>query len=307
MNHYVTLFDSNFLPQGLTLYESMVRHAAPFTLWVLCMDEKAQQVLKRLAKPGIRLVPVSEFETSQLLQIKQQRTRVEYCWTLTPMTPKIVFDRDSSVERVTYLDADMLFLKNPEPIHLEFSQSGKSVLITDHAFDAENDRTWTSGKYCVQFMTFVRAKSEHVRQWWETRCLEWCFARRESGKFGDQKYLDDWPSRFPAEVHVLQQLDLLLGPWNTKRFHYSNGITWHFHGLRLVKGGRILAHPGYTFPREVDTHIYAPYIAALQRAVDQIGEPIVQKSSARLSDMIPSKIRNLLRRGLKAADNLTRR
>jgi len=299
MNHYVTLFDSNFLPQGLALYESMTRHAAPFILWVLCMDEKTQQILKRLARPSIRLVPISEVETPQLLQIKQQRTRVEYCWTVTPMTPKIVFDRDASVERVTYLDADMLFLKNPEPIHQEFRETGKSVLITDHAFDDENDRAWTSGQYCVQFMTFVRDKSEIVRQWWEARCLEWCFARREGGKFGDQKYLDDWPSRFPTEVHALQQLDLLLGPWNTKRFHYSRAITWHFHGLRLLKGGKILAHPGYSVPREVDTHIYGPYILALRRAIDQIGEPIVQKSSARWSDVIPSKIRNLLRRGLR--------
>ena len=113
MNHYVTLFDSNFLPQGLALHESLVRHSGPFTLWVLCMDDKAKRILDRLTKPEIRSVAVSEIETPQLLTIKQQRSRVEYCWTLTPMTPKIVFDRDPSVERVTYLDADMFFVLRP--------------------------------------------------------------------------------------------------------------------------------------------------------------------------------------------------
>src|SRR5215831_2630064 len=100
MNHYVTLFDSNFLPQGLALYESMVRHASPFTLWILCIDKKVKQILDQLEKPGIRLVELSEIETTQLQRIKQQRSRVEYCWTLTPLTPKIVFERDSSVDRV---------------------------------------------------------------------------------------------------------------------------------------------------------------------------------------------------------------
>ena len=255
MDHYVTLFDSNFLPQGLALYESLKRHASPFTLWVLCMDEKAKHILERLNKPGVHSVSLSDVETSELRQIKQQRSRVEYCWTLTPFTPKLVFDRDNSVERVTYLDADMFFLRNPAAIHEEFRRSGKSVLITDHAFDAGNDRAATSGRYCVQFMTFVRDKSEGVRSWWEKRCIEWCFARRENGKFGDQKYLDDWPDRFPKDVHVLQQLDLLLGPWNTGRFHHSRGVAWHFHGLRMLEGGRLLSHPGYAVPQEVDVQI----------------------------------------------------
>lgn len=306
MEHYVTLFDGNFLPQGLALHESLVRHAAPFRLWVLCVDDKAKQVLDRLQKPEIRSVSVSEIETPELLTIKQQRSRVEYCWTLTPMTPKIVFDRDLSAKRVTYLDADMWFLKSPDPIFQEFEVSEKSVLITDHAYDAKNDRSVTSGQYCVQFMTFVRGKSEAVRQWWESRCLEWCFARREKGKFGDQKYLDDWPVRFPNDVHVLQQLDLLLAPWNARRFHYSHGITWHFHGLRLIEGAKVRLHPSYSVPKHVDTNIYLPYVAALRRALDLIGEPIVQSNSASLSQVIPPWIRSLVRRGLKVARDLRR-
>ena len=301
MNHYITLFDSNFLPQGLALYESLIRHASPFTLWVLCMDEKAKQVLERLDKGGMRLISLREIETAQLLKIKPLRTRVEYCWTLTPLTPKFVFERDSSVERVTYLDADMYFFRNPATIHQEFQATGKSVLISDHAYDSENDRTVTSGKYCVQFMTFVRDKSETVRQWWEARCMEWCFAKREPGRYGDQKYLDDWPLRFPQHVHVLRQLDLLLGPWNAKRFHYAEAVAWHFHGLRLLEGGKVQLHPGYSVSTEVHTHVYLPYVELLRQVSEETGEHIVQSTSASLWHIIPSSIRSLLRRGLKIA------
>lgn len=279
----------------------MARYAHPFTLWILCMDEKAHEVLQRMDRRGVRLIPISEVETPELVNVRQKRTHVEYCWTLTPWTPKIVFERDKSVERVTYLDADMYFFKSPEPIHEEFRVTDKSVLISDHAYDFGNDHAVTSGQYCVQFMTFVRDKSEPVRRWWEARCLEWCFARRENGRYGDQKYLDDWPRRFPEQVHVLQQLNLLLGPWNTKRFHYSQGVAWHFHGLRLLKGGKVQLHPGYSVSTEVHTHVYLPYVELLRHVSEETGEHIVQSPSASFWHIIPSGIRSLLKRGLKMA------
>ena len=302
MNHYVTLFDSNFLPQGLALYDSMKSHAVPSTLWVLCMDDKAKQVLDRLSKPQLRAIAVSEIESENphLLDIKRRRSRVEYCWTLTPLTPKLVFDRDSSVERVTYLDADLFFLKDPEPIHREFRHSEKFVLITEHAYDAVNDRSAESGRYCVQFMTFVRTRSEAVRQWWEARCFEWCFARCENGKFGDQKYLDDWPSRFPSDVHVLKQLGAIQAPWNARRFHHSEAIAWHFHALRLIERGKVRLHPSYSIPNEVDKYIYNPYVSILRRAVAEIGEPVVQQSPRRLTHILPPWFKQLIRHGAKA-------
>lgn len=297
--HYVAVTDYNFLPQVLALYESMVCHAGPFMLWILCLDDKAKHVMERLNRPGIRLVAHSEIETPQLIEIKRKRNLREYCWTLKPATPKIVFDRDSTVERVTYLDADMWFLKSPASIFDEFEASRKSILITDHAFDVENDRSMRSGQYCAHFMTFLREKSETVRQWWEARCLEWCFARCEKGKFADQKYLDDWPKRFSKDVHVLQQLDLLLGPWNTSRFHYTRGAAWHFHGLRLLDGDTVLLHPGYSVPKDVEKNIYVPYLNALRRALDLIGGPIVQSSSMSISHLIPPSLRSFFRRVLK--------
>ena len=107
------------------------------------------------------------------------------------------------MKRVTYLDADLWFRKSPAPIFKEFDKSGKDVLITDHAYSPEYDNSEKNGQYCVQFTTFTREGGETVRKWWEERCIEWCFARFENGKFGDQKYLDDWLERFPEQVHVL--------------------------------------------------------------------------------------------------------
>lgn len=265
MEHYVTLFDSFFLPQGLALHMSMERHAVPYRLWILCVDDQVFHVLNALKLANVKLMRLSELETDELRRVKENRTVGEYCWTLTPFAPRFVFEADSSVSRVTYLDADMWFRKNPKPIFHEFEQSGKCVLITDHAYAPEYDQSATSGQFCVQFVTFCRETGERVRSWWEARCIEWCYSRLEAGKFGDQKYLDDWPERFSDEVHILQQQQFMLAPWNVTRFPYGSSILFHFHGLRI--GNKIYVVDFYHLPNVVVKNIYEKYIYDIQVSI----------------------------------------
>ena len=265
MEHYVTLFDSLFLPQGLALHASMQRHADSYTLWVLCMDNTAYEVLQRLMLPNVRLLQLEQLETDALKRVKIGRSRVEYCWTLTPFTPRFVFDADPTVTRVTYVDADMWLRKSPTRIFQELEVSEKLVLITDHGYAPEYDQSATSGQYCVQFMTFCREGSEIVRKWWEERCIEWCYGRIEDGKFGDQKYLDDWTERFPDKVHVLQHQEWMLAPWNSIRFPYNGAILHHFHGLRIVDESKCVLGE-YSIPLVVLEYIYKPYLTDLKAA-----------------------------------------
>ena len=269
MEHYVTLFDSLFLPQGLALHTSLERHCQPYRLWILCIDNDTFDVLGKLALPNVRLLPLEKLETDELRRVKSSRTRGEYCWTLTPFAPRFVFEADSSVQRVTYLDADVWFRKIPVPIFKEFEDSGKHVLITEHGYAPEYDQSATSGTYCVQFVTFTRTGGARVRHWWEARCIEWCYARFEDNKFGDQKYLDDWPERFPDDVHVLQDERLMLAPWNAARFTHDMAVLYHFQGLRLNRH-TVLFSPEYYLPTVVIDDIYERYVADLRSALKRL-------------------------------------
>lgn len=272
MEHYVTLFDSLFLPQGLALHMSMERHVKEYKLWILCVDDRSYSILRKLKLPNVELLQLSLLETAALLSVKPNRTKGEYCWTLTPFSIRFVFEAEKLIERVTYIDADLWFRKSPEPIFEELDQSGKQVLITDHAYDPEHDQSENSGQFCVQFMTFTRVGGEQVRQWWEDRCTEWCYARVEDGKFGDQKYLDDWPTRFKTSVHVLTNKELVLAPWNAYRYPYSSALVWHFQGLRLIRAKHCLAVQlsDYSVPETTLTHIYLPYMKDLKEAVSKL-------------------------------------
>lgn len=266
MEHYVTLFDSLFLPQGLALHMSMERHAGSYTLWILCVNDEAFQILNRLCLPNVRLLQLNQLETIELKNVKNSRSKGEYCWTLTPFAPRFVFESDPTVTRVTYVDADIWLRKSPSPIFEELEKSTKYVLITDHSYAPEYDLSATSGQYCVQFMTFYKEEGEVVRKWWEERCIEWCFARSEDGKFGDQMYLDDWPNRFKNLVHVLEHKEWTQAPWNATQYPFSQGIFYHFQGLRILHDRKIDFGSIYGLPRVLINNIYHPYVRDISKA-----------------------------------------
>jgi len=270
IEEYCTLFDSNFLPQGLALYHSLLKWAGPFRLWILCMDERVERQLASLSLQHVALISLRELETAELLAVKPGRTRGEYCWTLTSFMYPAVFHRDPSITRVTYLDADLFFFAPPALLLEELDRSGKDVLITDHAYAPEYDQSALSGRFCVQFLTISNnPKGLAVQRWWSERCLEWCFSRYEDGKFGDQKYLDEWPTRFADSVHILMRTDRTLGPWNVKDLAKpgNDPVLYHFHSFRLIAPNEARLFEGYKVPRH-GMWFYRAYLEELKRISD---------------------------------------
>lgn len=264
--NYVTLLDSLYIPQFLSLHSSMERHVPCYVLWAVCVDTQSFDSLTKLALDNVKCINLIDYENERLLVAKQNRSRGEYCWTLTPFSFDFVFSLDPDVQRLTYLDADMWFLDDPWPIFNEFEASGKAVLMTEHGYSPEYDQSSTSGKYCVQFLTVVRGECDPVIKWWQDRCIEWCYNRIEDNKFGDQKYLEEWPKLFSGLTHVLTHKGFTLAPWNVLRFPYSEALIFHFHGVKFVNK-KYVQIGGYKTPEIVLKIIYNGYFEDLKRSV----------------------------------------
>ncbi len=272
MENFVTIFNKEFIPQGVAMYESMEEKINNFKLWIICVDQTTYDYFDNKNNSNVIPLNLKDFETEEMKAIKKQRSIGEYCWTLTPFTPKFVFDYDPSIERITYVDADLYFLRNTERIYKEFENSKKSVLITEHAFDAKNDNSRTNGRFCVQFIIFQKFGSEEVLNRWQNQCIDWCFSRYEDGKFGDQMYLDDWDSKYSDKVHVLKDKGAALAPWNSQRFSYSEGIFWHFHGLRFGKvfNKLLVSSSDYYIPKPARKNVYKPYKNKIKKTIYEL-------------------------------------
>jgi hypothetical protein len=282
VEHFVTLFDSHYLPLGLCLHRSLEEQGQPFHLWVVAMDDACAAALEKIDLPAMTVIPLREVENQALRSVKAQRSVGEYCWTLTPFLPSHVFERAPYLTRVTYLDADLFFFESPQVLLEEFGQSGKHVLITDHAFAPEHAEYMKYGRFCVQFITFCNTvQARRVLKWWQDRCIEWCYAREENGKFGDQKYLDEWPRRFAEEVHILSQTDRTVAPWNvahlSRTLKQVRPVFYHFHSLRIVSGSHVVLHFMYYIGRR-NRWIYDKYLRTMRAMVArmrELGIPVI--------------------------------
>ena len=280
---FCTLFDSNYLTRAVAMYRSLERTCPSFRLTAFCFDDEAERLLTALELPHMETVSLAELEAfdRELLSVKGDRTQVEYCWTATPSLPLFMLDRHPELPEVTYVDADLLFFSDPEPVFTELGED--SVLIIPHRY-AEPYRRFEerSGTYNVQFMTFRRDQNGMATlNWWHDRCIEWCYLRYEDGKIGDQGYLNEFPKLFDG-VHVLQHKGGGLAPWNASRYEVRarNGevvvdddplVFFHFHGMRLRRDGRHLLHPPeYLVPDGTRELIYGPYVEALDAAAGEV-------------------------------------
>jgi hypothetical protein len=281
MLNFCTLFDSNFLRYGITMYESIREHCSNFHLYIFAFDDTSYDSLKKLNLDKATVISLKEFEDKKLLEIKPSRSKGEYCWTCTSSTILYCLKK-FNLDHCTYVDSDVYFYSNPKVLTDELGD--KSVLITEHRYTKKYERSnLVNGKYCVQFITFKNNEQGlKVLNWWRDACIDWCYAKHEDGKFGDQKYLDDWTERFEG-VHVLKHLGGGVAPWNIQQYkimHIDNElylkekltknicemVFYHYHNVKF-DGCKVnpINYLGYYIPKNAENLLYKPYLKHMQK------------------------------------------
>lgn len=270
---FVTIIDSLYLAQALTLHRSMLRHLDAFSLWIVCVDPSSFETLQALKLKNVFLINLREHEPSLYRQAKLNRSSGEYCWTLNPLAPQLVFKHANDIGRLTYLDADLWFTANPKILFEEFEGSQKSILITEHAYLDQYPSQNLSGRFCAQWITYSQTNYIEPVLWWEQQCLEWCYDRIEDGKLGDQKYLEEWPVLFPELIHIYSNPKAIMAPWNLgENKTPKDAFAHHFHGLRLQSNSQYVLK-AHALPSDQSwEYLYLPYLNDLATSVALLEE-----------------------------------
>lgn len=284
-HHFCTLFDSGYLLKGMAMLTSLRRHCPTAHVHVLCMDATTRDVLSRMNASWLSLIALDEVEDDALREAKRDRTVAEYCWTLSPCLPWHVLQRNPAIDFLTYLDADLYFYSAVQPLFDEIGD--KSIAIIEHRFSERLRDREVNGRFCVEWVSFRRDEQGMAcLQRWRDQCIEWCYYRLEEGRMGDQKYLDEWPGRYPA-CHILMHAGAGIAPWNYARYRFGldggGNITvegaplifYHFHQFQLLANGRFdRLSTFYTSECREPEVVYARYEAALRVALAEVRKSI---------------------------------
>lgn len=282
--NYCTYFDQGFLIQGLAMWRSLRRNDAGALLWVLALDDPTAGILRRLEDPRLKVVDLVGFEAGDkaLAAAKDNRSRVEYYFTLSPCWPLWLLQRYPEIEQVTYLDADLFVFAPLEKVWAEMEGRRASVMLTAHRFAPVLKRYEKHGVFNVGILSFRRDEiGLACLTDWRSRCLDWCYDRLEEGKYADQKYLEAWPRKWGESVWVCKTPGVNAAPWNwtNHRATVAGGsvvafeggplVIFHFARLRPIFGmwwwqsGQIEYG---VMPWGLRQAIYGPYGLALEEA-----------------------------------------
>ena len=314
--YFCTLFDSNYLIKGITMIKSLSEHCDNFNIFVLCLDDKTKLLLEKINLKQIRIISLNQVENKELLKAKASRSRAEYCWTLASSFTYYLMEKYKNLDLITYLDADLLFFSNVEPIFKEINNA--SIAIIEHRFSSPFKNLEVNGRFCVEWNSFRRdEEGMKCLRIWKDQCLEWCYYKIEDGKMGDQKFLDDWPFKYKS-CHIINHLGAGIAPWNYSQYEIKNKypsitingeklIFYHFHQFQILKNSKFFRLGAiYTSNKKAPDSIYERYEKKLLHSLEQIRsidadfnsgiQNKINHTKEKIKLFIPRSLKNFLRR-----------
>lgn len=289
MINFCTLFDSYYLDKGLALYHSLQRECSDFMLYVFCFDDVSYKILNEMRLSNAIVLKNSVLETKELLEVKNSRSKAEYCWTCTPLTIEYVLN-NYNVDSCTYIDSDIYFFNSPQILFEEIEQNNADVVIVGHRFNNDNfgkKLEKRNGKYCVEFNTFKNNHNgKEVLTWWKNRCIEWCYDIPENERMGDQKYLNSFGKLF-NNVYELQNLGAGVAPWNLAQYdliskdnnnillcHNNKNVDlifYHFQNIRYMPNRKVNIK-SLTKNKKLKYSIYIPYLIEIENIREELNK-----------------------------------
>ena len=274
---FCTVTDKNFVYKCIALCNSIEKYISNSKIWILCLDEESENLIKKLEIQNTETISVSNLNDPELEKTRLTRTKQEFAWTCKPNFMNYLL-QIKKVNTLIFTDSDLLFYNSIESVLEKYKNA--SILITSHKFSKKKEYLApVVGYYNSGFIIFRNNETSRAcTKKYKDQCIDWCFNYHDKGRHGDQSYLKTWPSEF-KNVEEIVEKGVNLGTWNLEQYKVRKEndsiyidneklICYHFHGFKAYLSGNGIIKP---YPVTVhNRNIYKIYIDELERAYKQI-------------------------------------
>ena len=301
-----TAFDHKFIIQGLTLIRSVERNTSLNISWnLLALTDECYQFLSDNSEENWNIFRIEDLKDPEFLELKSIRPWREFCWTSASVLFNFTLESSQS-EFIGYIDADCFFFGDIGDLIQELY--AHSLVIYPHNF-SEDREIWLkkSGVFNVGVILGKNdVNAALCISEWRQNVVQECVNEPESGKCGDQTYLNEWPTSY-SFIQISDRLGASLAPWNLNNFSIVDISKllvddevmdfFHFHGLKLLLINRAfslsLPAPGYKINTENYLDIYRFYSRELIRVCKNYKLRIFKLNSLAILKMVVNNLRSL--------------
>ncbi|MGE5630417.1 MAG: glycosyltransferase [Caulobacteraceae bacterium] len=280
MHYYCTIVSKEYLHKGLMLYKSLKKYDQAFKMFFVCMNDDAKALLSGIITDNAVFISIEdvEREDTELASVKAGRNEKEYAWTSKASIFLYLFKNYPKVDRILWLDSDIVFFSSPKPIFDRFKSC--SILLTKERFKGINKRlNKVYGIFNTGLMGFKRDKySIKCLKWFREKCIEWCFNWVLPGKWSDQMYVNDWEKRF-KRVRVIKHTGINVTAWNVQGckiekvdnkifLDHKKLVFYHYSGFNYFNKNEFELCCYIKIPEAVKREIYMPYVKEYQSIIE---------------------------------------
>jgi hypothetical protein len=307
---YFTLSDGDFSPRTLAMIKSLRAFDENARFIFFHFDDLNVNQLEIFRKSKVDLYSIRSFLGNHLFDsLASSREYLELLWTLPSVIAKELLISAVGSERtdVVYLDADLFFFGSPKEIWKEVPLN--QISIVRHNFSARLRVNFPqSGEFNVSWVSFpVTGIGVECASEWAANCTELCPATPTmlNGRlvYGDQLYLEDWPSRFKGSIHVIENIGVGVAPWNYENYEITevapilvNTVPVIFFHFSSHQYGFLFARKMgsvYSAVSPIPAEIYRIYERAISEACRDLG---FNNWKSRFQPIHIRVYRNLMRR-----------
>jgi glycosyltransferase involved in cell wall biosynthesis len=240
-----TIIAKNYLAQARVLAESFLTHHPGAQFFVLLTDEPPHGW--NASKEIFETILLSELGIENINAMRFQYTIKELNTAVKPfLLEHLLWKR--GMERILYLDPDILVLAPLEPLYHDLTLA--NVLLTPHLLHPIEGDVYPGERVMMRVGTYnlgfigVRQSGETKQflVWWGKRLQNHCIEDVHSGLFVDQKWIDLAPGFFKGFA-VCRDPGCNVAYWNLQErpiVQEKNGYTvrgfplrfFHFSGYR---------------------------------------------------------------------------
>lgn len=282
MNVIYTVCTYNHIGRALSLSESVANHCKG-TKFIICLIDTVET---DLIPSDHELIMAKDMNLSFLDEMCSKYAPLELNSALKPYFGNYIFERDSQVDQVIFLDSDILLFDDLHPIYESLQTN--SVVFTPHSLSPVSsgndfdDRIFLrSGIYNAGFFGLKRDEyAQSFLNWWMGKLRNECFFDSKRGMFAEQLWLNLAPLYFD-KVHVLKHLGCNVAYWNLHERilsehdgkYYVNKtyplIFFHYSGASIscLEDNTVsLYQKRYTFKNRPDVlPVFRQYIDSLRK------------------------------------------